>query len=202
MEFKFCKIIFFRCTLFWHKAAGSFHFQPFQLNWNWWHSLIDQTMISIFTYLLSPCYASWHIGQRQVSSTLLCCWLFFLLCPRCILFPLFHFRWCASMFFFGLPLFLFPSGVHLRATFVMSSDGLRRTWPSHLHLFWISKVSMSLDLVFVMLCRSLLEILFGQNIFIIFLRLVLWKLESLLMSLSVILQHSEPYRHTDSIQLL
>ena len=32
---------------------------------------------------------------------------------------------------FGLPLFLFPSGVHLRATFVMSSDGLCRTWPSH-----------------------------------------------------------------------
>ena len=28
---------------------------------------------------------------------------------------------------FDLPLFLFPSGVHLRATFVMSSDGLRRT---------------------------------------------------------------------------
>jgi hypothetical protein len=28
---------------------------------------------------------------------------------------------------FGLPLFLFPSGVRLRATFVMSSDGLRRT---------------------------------------------------------------------------
>ena len=28
---------------------------------------------------------------------------------------------------FGLPLFLFPSGVHLRATFVMSSDGLHRT---------------------------------------------------------------------------
>ena len=28
---------------------------------------------------------------------------------------------------FGLPLCLFPSGVHLRATFVMSSDGLRRT---------------------------------------------------------------------------
>jgi hypothetical protein len=28
---------------------------------------------------------------------------------------------------FGLPLFRFPSGVHLRATFVMSSEGLRRT---------------------------------------------------------------------------
>ena len=51
------------------------------------------------TYLLSPCYALWHIGQEQVSSTLLCCWLFFLLCPRCILFPLFHFRWCASTLF-------------------------------------------------------------------------------------------------------
>ena len=67
---------------------------------------------------------------------------------------------------FGFPLFLFPSGVHLRATFVMSSDGLRRTWPSNLHFYWINKVSMSL--VFVMLCRSLLEILFGQNIFIIY----------------------------------
>jgi hypothetical protein len=44
--------------------------------------------------------------------------------------------------------------------------------------------------------------LFGQNIFIIFLRQVLWKLESMLMSLSVILQHSEPYRSTDSTQLL
>jgi hypothetical protein len=113
------------------------------------------------TFLLSPCYASWHIGQGQVSSILVCCWLFFLLCPRCILFPLFHFRWCASVVF-GLPLFLFPSGVHLRVTFVMSSDGLRRTWPSHLHLFWINKVTMSL--VFVTL-----EILFAQNIFIIFL---------------------------------
>ena len=28
---------------------------------------------------------------------------------------------------FGLPLFLFPSDVHLKATVVMSSDGLRRT---------------------------------------------------------------------------
>ena len=96
----------------------------------------------------------------------------------------------------GLPLFPFPSGVHLRATFVMSLDDLRRTWPSHLNLFWINKISMSF--VFVMLCRSILEILSGQNTFIIFLRLALWKLESLLMSLSVIPQHSEPYRSTDS----
>ena len=101
---------------------------------------------------------------------------------------------------FGLPPLLFPSGFHLRATFVMSSDGLRRTWPSHPHLFRINKFSMSL--MFVMLCRSLLEILFGHNSFIIFLRQVLWKLESLLMSWSVILQHSEPYRSTDSTQLL
>ena len=95
---------------------------------------------------------------------------------------------------FGLSLFLFPPGVHLRVTFVMSSDGLRRTWPSHLHLFWINKISMSL--VFVMSCRSLLEILFDQNIFIIFLRQALWKLENLLMSLSVIFQHSERYSST------
>jgi hypothetical protein len=48
-------------------------------------------------YLLSPCYASWHIGQGQGSSTLLCCWLFFLLCPRCILsfisFSMVHLLW-------------------------------------------------------------------------------------------------------------
>ena len=50
-------------------------------------------------YLLSPCYASWHIGKGQVSFFLLCYWLFFLLCPRCSLFPLFHFLWCTSMLF-------------------------------------------------------------------------------------------------------
>jgi len=35
-----------------------------------------------------------------------------------------------------------------------------------------------MSLVFVMLCRSLLEILYGQNIFIIFLRQVNRKLEA------------------------
>ena len=40
---------------------------------------------------------------------------------------------------FGLPLFLFPSGVRFRTTFVMSSNGLRRTWSSYLHLFWHTK---------------------------------------------------------------
>ena len=33
--------------------------------------------------------------------------IFFLLCPRCILFPLFHFRWYASMLFLVF-LFFFP----------------------------------------------------------------------------------------------
>ena len=139
---------------------------------------------SVFIYLLSPCYASWHIGQGQVSSTLLCCWLFFLLCPQVYPLSFISFSMMCPHVVFGLPLFLFPSGVYLRATFVMSSDGLRRTWPSHLHLFWINKVSMSL--VFVMLCRSLLEILFGQNISNIFLRQVLWKLESV----DVFISHS------------
>ena len=126
-------------------------------------------------YLLSPCYASWHIGKGQVSSTLLCCWLFFLLCPRCIL-SFISFSMVHLHVDFGLPLFLFPSVVHLRLPLLCP-------W-----CLWCY--------------AGLLEILFGQNIFIIFLRLVLWKLESLLMSLSVILQHSEPYRSTDSTQLL
>lgn len=152
------------------------------------------------TYLLSPCYALWHIGQGQVSSTLLCCLLFFSTVPQVYPLSFNSFSIVRLHVVLGLPLFLFPTGVHLRATLVMSSDGLRRTWPSHLLLFCISKVSMSL--VLVISCKSLLEILLGQNIFIIFLRHVLWKLESLLMSLSVILQHSEPYRSTDNTQLL
>ena len=67
-------------------------------------------------YLLSPCYASWHIGQGQGSSTLLCCWLFFLLCPRCIL-SFISFSMVHLHVVFGLPLFLFPSVVHFRTTF-------------------------------------------------------------------------------------
>ena len=59
-----------------------------------------------------------------------------------------------------------------------------------------------MSLAFVIVNRSLLVIFSGLKIFSIFLRQLLWDTESLLMSLSVILQHSEPYSSTDSTQLL
>ena len=52
------------------------------------------------------------------------------------------------------------------------------------------------------LMQIFIWILTGQNILSILLRQPLWKLESLLMSFSVILQHSAPYNRTGRTQLL
>ncbi len=62
---------------------------------------------------------------------------------------------------FGRPLFLFPSGVQCRAVLMLEPSSLRSTCPIHRQQLFIIIVAMS--------ClqrdsRSLLEILFGQNI--------------------------------------
>jgi hypothetical protein len=80
---------------------------------------------------------------------------------------------------FGLPLFLLPPCVHLRATFVMSSDGLRRTWPSPSLL---NQTKSPCPWCLWCYAGHCWRFLFGQNICIIFLRLV---------SLSVLLYGSE-----------
>ena len=72
----------------------------------------------------------------------------------------------------GLPGFLLPGGVHLKATFVMWSCSILRTCPSHLRrLCVISLVMLRLP---VFLYSSLLEIVFGQKIWHICLRHLLW----------------------------
>ena len=90
--------------------------------------------------------------------------------------------------FLGRPLLRFPSGVQCRAVRVMLSCSRRMTCPIHLH-----RLRM---VMFSMLCwlqrasRSWLEMVWGQKMRRILLRLFVWKVESLLRSLSAILHES------------
>ena len=83
----------------------------------------------------------------------------------------------------GLPLRHFPSGVQKRAVLVRSCWTFLKTCPIHLHLLLLMMVFM---FSWLHLLRSWLEILFGQNIRRIFLRLFVWKVESFCWSASVI----------------
>lgn len=95
----------------------------------------------------------------------------------------------------GLPGFLLPGGVHLRATFVMLSCSILNTCPSHLkRLHVISLVILQLP---VFLYNSLLEILLGQKVWHIRQRHPLWNTSILLMSVLITGQLSEPYSRTD-----
>ncbi len=88
---------------------------------------------------------------------------------------------------FGRPLFLFPSGVQCRAVLMLEPSSLRSTCPIHRQQLFIIIMAMS--------ClqrdsRSLLEILFGQNILSILLRFLVWNVDSLVRSCRIIRQHS------------
>ena len=61
----------------------------------------------------------------------------------------------------GLPPFLLPSGVQLRATLTLELASLLKMWPSHLHR--LSVTSWDIWVVPVLEYRSLLDILLGQN---------------------------------------
>ena len=53
----------------------------------------------------------------------------------------------------GLPLFLFPAGVHLSATLGMESGCIRQMWHIHLHLRFL--ISSEIGMVVVLRYRSL-----------------------------------------------
>ena len=95
----------------------------------------------------------------------------------------------------GLPLFLFPSGVQCNAVLTVESGFLRSTCPIHLQRLRDMIVPMSSCLH--LLKRSSLDIFSGQNILRILRRHVVWKERSMLSSVAVILQHSDPYSSTD-----
>ena len=74
---------------------------------------------------------------------------------------------------FGVSLFLFPGGFHLRHFLALCDVSIMRTCPTHFNRLVCISVSIFWHPVF--LYRSLLEILFGQKIFGILRRPVLWK---------------------------
>ena len=90
----------------------------------------------------------------------------------------------------GLPLLRLPGGFHLKHFLGFLDMFILRTCPSHLSLLILICVSKSFS--FVLKCRSVLEILFGQKTRHISLRQLLWKELSLFISFLITLQHSEP----------
>ena len=86
--------------------------------------------------------------------------------------------------------FRFPGVVQCKAVF-----GILRTWPSHLeHCCFIC---VEMILYFLLQNRFFFVTLFGQIIWWIFLRQLLWNVSTFCMSLCVILQHSDAYWRTD-----
>ncbi len=91
----------------------------------------------------------------------------------------------------GLPGFLLPGGVHLKAIFVMRSCSIFSTCPSHLRRLCV--ISLMMLQLPVFLYSSLLEILLGQKIWHIRRRHPLWNTSILLMSVLTARLLSESY---------
>ena len=72
------------------------------------------------------------------------------------------------------------SNGHLRATFGIESCGIRRIWPNHLNLCFCIWVLIGDE--FVLLYRSSLDILFGQNMLQVLRRHLVWNTSSLFIS--------------------
>jgi hypothetical protein len=70
-------------------------------------------------------------------------------------------------------LFLFPGGVQRIAILGISDSSILHTWPIYFHL--LSFISEEMGHAVVLSCRSLLLTVFGQNIFKILLRHLVWK---------------------------
>ena len=100
---------------------------------------------------------------------------------------------------FSWPYFHFPSGVQWIATLVTELASLHSTCPVQCHHFLVMKV-------FIFSCwhsakRSWFETVLGKKMRWIFLRLVVWKDNSLARACSVLWQRSHPYRTVDNTQL-
>ena len=72
------------------------------------------------------------------------------------------------MFLIGLPLFLFPSGAQVSAVLVLSYFSLLRMWANVFPSYLFDTVFILL--ISVLLCSSLLLMVFGQCTFNILLR--------------------------------
>ena len=96
--------------------------------------------------------------------------------------------------FFRLPLFLVPSGFHLRACLVMLVVGFRSAWPIHPHLLLL--ISSSTGGRPALCQRSLLLIVSGQRILKILLKQLLMNVCTFIVVGFVVLHVSDPYNST------
>ncbi len=154
------------------------------------HTLLYQS-ITLLPYFLTHwplCLLACRAATKDLHSCLLWArfWMVPQVCFRAFISP----STVQCHVSLGLPLLRLPSGVQCRTVLAMSSLSLLTMCPSHLHLLLIMTVSMLSWLVWARSC--LLEMVLGQNTRRSLLRFSVWNVDSLEMSLSVILQHSEP----------
>ena len=156
-----------------------------------------------YTYLVTARYARCKEVQQQRSSTRPCLlWASFAMVPQVWFRVFISSSSVHRQVFFGLPSNLVPrvGGCQCRAVLVMLPGSfLLSSCLVHLHLLLMMMVSIQSWRQRASSCSF--EMLLGQKILKIHLRIFVWKTESLLRSLAVILQHSEPYNKRESTQL-
>ena len=156
-----------------------------------------------YTYLVTARYARCKEVQQQRSSTRPCLlWASFAMVPQVWFRVFISSSSVHRQVFFGLPSNLVPrvGGCQCRAVLVMLPGSfLLSTCSVHLHLLLMMMVSIQSWRQRASSCSF--EMLLGQKILKIHPRFFVWKTESLLRSLAVILQHSEPYNKRESTQL-
>ena len=144
-------------------------------------------------------HAGRHSGQQQRYSTPVCSG------PACELSPRCDGGSRAPLLLFGARCFW--GALFIASTLVSSErlcgemlpDSLLILYPIHLQYLRMMMASMLSRLQRVRICC--LEMVLGNDIRRILLRFLEWKVDRLLRSLSVILQHSEPYSRVESTQL-
>ena len=100
----------------------------------------------------------------------------------------------------GLSCFLFPWGVHLRATLEILLWDILKICPSHLRRCLLVVIWIGSE--FVMACNSKFEMVLGRKIRQIMRRHPLWNASILWKSISSPCQHSDPYSSTNLTILL
>ena len=91
---------------------------------------------------------------------------------------------------FGLPLLLFPCGVHLSAIFGSELSVIRITCPNHHQR--LSSIIVVSGFICISANKMVFLMVFGQNIFLILRKHLVWKEFNLFSMVLVIFQHSLP----------
>ena len=106
------------------------------------HFLSFPERFYLLTYLSLLCPRAHRARTRLLHFSL--SWAFLSSSPKVSLWSLISFSTVLCQVVFGRPGFLFPSGVHLRATLVILLAGFLNTCPIHRHLYLVNKVCISI----------------------------------------------------------